>query len=89
VRIGLGDDTALPYQGAQSLAIEQSVFPVTSLCTDPSCLMQGTPLPVNPFTGQPSSTLATLQNTLSGNSSWIIPAVAIGGLFLALMGKKR
>lgn len=64
--------------------------PGANLCTTAACMMTGTPLPTNPLTGQPSASLAQIQNSLSTNSSWIVPAVAIGGLLLALLtGKKR
>jgi hypothetical protein len=86
--LALGDSISCDQDGncidntTGVFSTQQSPGPAT-LCTDASCMMTGTPLPLG------SSSLAAVQNTLSNNSSWIIPAVAIGGLLLAMLGSKR
>jgi hypothetical protein len=92
MRVNLGDDSLYSDIGVTSTATQLSTLPATSisdLCTDASCMMTGTPLPTNPLTGQPSSALASTANTLSNNSTLIVAICAIGGLLLAMTGKKR
>ena len=95
MHIGLGDcvefandGSCLVDDGVTASSVCLPSDPTSAACSVPGAIATGASLPVNPLTGQPSSSLALISNTLSNNSQLIVAGAAIIGVLISLSGGK-